>query len=118
MERFQDQVTTPAMTVISQLQGLASPYRLGMVEKNMLNRVRVTKTDLNKVIAIDVGTGKTLKPGSVIVSDRDGVIGDFVLPLEPSLHRVNEGTSETELRRETWLVRLDHPLGSRAPKRN
>ena len=116
MKRFHDQVTIPATALVSRLQGLASPYRLGMVEKNMLNCQRIAKNDLSKIIAIDLETGRTLKPGSAIISDREGVIGDLLLSLEPSLHRVNEGMSETDLRQETWLVRLDHAQGNRAPK--
>lgn len=51
---------------------------------------RFTKDDLEKVIVIDVETEKTLRPGSAIASDREAVIGDFVLSLEPRLHRVSE----------------------------
>lgn len=116
MKRFHDQVTIPAIALVSQLQGLASPYKLGMVNKNLLSSERFTKDNLSEVVAVDLETGKTLKPGSAIVSDRKGVIGNYVLPLEPSLHRVNEGTKETELRQETWLVKLDHALGGRAPR--
>ena len=115
MKRFHDQVTVPATALVSQLQELASPYRLGMTERNMLNRQRLTRNDLSKLVAIDLETGRTLKPSSAIISDREGFIGDLLLALEPSLHRVNEGMSETDLRQETWLVRLDHALGYRAP---
>ena len=52
---------------------------------------------------------------SATVSDREGFIGRFVLSLEPSLHRVNEGTSDTDLRQETWLVSLDDALETRHP---
>lgn len=107
MKEFHDQVTIPATTLVSQLQGLASPYSLKIVEKDFLDYKPFTKDDLRRVIAIDLETGRTLKPGSTIVSNREGVIGEFVLSLEPSVHRVNEGTSETKLRQETWLVRLD-----------
>lgn len=116
MKEFHNQVTIPATTIVSQLQGVASPYRLDMVEKDFLDYKPFTKDDLRRVIAIDLETGRTLKPGSAVVSDKEGIIGEFVLPLEPSLHRVNEGMSEIDLRQETWLVRLDHALGSRAPK--
>ena len=116
MKRFHDQVTVPAMTIVSKLQGLASAYVLNMVSKNLLNCERVTREDLKTVVAIDLETGRTLKPSSVVVSDREGFIGEFVLSLEPSLHRANEGMSDTNLRRETWLVRLDYALGSRAPE--
>lgn len=113
MQRFHDQVAIPATTIVSNLQGLASPYRLDMVGKDFRNCQRVTRDDLRKVIAIDVKTGKALKPGSATVSDREGFIGRFVLSLEPSLHRVNEGTSDTDLRQETWLVSLDDALESK-----
>ena len=46
--------------------------------------------------------------------DRNGAIGDFVLALlvEPGLRRVREGGSAIDMRKETWLVRLDGSLGN------
>lgn len=118
MQEFHDQVTVPAMTIVSKLQGSAPAYRLDMFDNISFKCERFTRDDLNNVTAIDLETRKTLKPGSAIVSGREGVVGDLILPLEPSLHRVNEGASDTDLRRETWLVRLDHGLGSPDPERN
>ena len=74
---------------------------------------RITRNDLKKITAIDLETGKTLKHGSAIVRDREGGIGDLVLPLEPDLRRVREGGSAIDLRKGTWLVRLDKSLGTR-----
>lgn len=116
MQGFHDQVAIPAATIVSNLQGSASQYRLDMAGKDFRNRKRLTREDLRSVIAIDVKTGKTLKPSGAFVSSRDGFLGSLLLPLEPSLHRVNEGRSDTVLRRETWLVSLhdareDHARG-------
>lgn len=82
LNRIHDRVTVPAAIIVSELHGSALVYRLDIQ--------RFTKDDLETVIVIDVETEKTLRPGSAIVSDRGTVIGDFVLSLEPSLHRVSE----------------------------
>ena len=105
-----EQVTVPAMVIVSKLQGLASRFTLGMADGNMLNCGRMTRNDLKIVNAIDLKTGKTVKHGSAIVGDRNGAIGEFVLALEPGLRRVREGGSAIDLRKETWLVRLDDSL--------
>ena len=97
--RIHDRVTVPAAIIVSELHGSALVYRLDIE--------RFTKDDLEKVIVIDVETEKTLKPGSAIVSDREAVIGDSVLSLEPSLHRVNVRGSNIHLHPERWLVRID-----------
>ena len=105
-----EQMTVPAMAIVSKLQGLASTFSLDMASGNFLDRRRITKDDLKRVTAIDLKTGKTVKHGSAIVGDRHGAIGDFVLALEPGLRRVREGGSAIDLRKEIWLVRLDDSL--------
>lgn len=112
MQSFHDQVTVPATTLVSELQGLATAYRLEMASTNSL----ACRNDLEEVIVIDLETGKTLKPGSAVFSDSEGVIGEVVLYLEPSLYRVNEGAADTNLGQQTWLVKLDRGLGSQACK--
>ena len=113
---FHDHITVPAMNIVSKLQGLASEYRLDMASKDLLECRRFTRGDLKKIIAIDLETGKTLRPGSAVVEGREESIGSLVLHLEASLHRVNMGAGDTNLRRGTWLVRLDDSLGSQTPK--
>ena len=110
---FHEQVTVPAMAIVSKLQGLASRFTLDMASGDLVNCRKVTRNDLKKVTAIDLETGKTLRHGSAIVADREGAIGDFVLALEPGLRRVKEEGSAIDLRKETWLVRLDERLGTR-----
>ena len=109
---FHEQVIVPAMAIVSKLQGLASTFTLDMASGDFLNCRKLIRKDLKKVTAIDLKAGKTLKHGSAIVRDREGAIGDLVLPLEPGLRRVKEGGSAIDLRKETWLVRLDERLGS------
>ena len=105
-----EQVTVPAMAIVSKLQELASTYTLDMASADNPNCRRITRNDLKKITAIDLETGKTLKRGSAIVRGREGAIGDLVLPLEPGLRRVKEEGSAIDLRKETWLVRLDESL--------
>ena len=114
MQSFHNQITTPATTIASTLQGLATWYRSDVASIDLLNHRILSREDLKKVIAIDMETGKTLKPGSRSVAGGEEVIGEFILALEPSLDRVIEGRSVIELRKETWLVRLDDNLGSQA----
>lgn len=107
---FHEQVTVPAMAIVSRLQGLASTFTLDMASGDSLKRRKITRNELKKVTSIDMKTGKTLKHGSAIVGNRDGAIGDLVLALEPGLSRVKEGGSAIDLRKETWLVRLDESV--------
>ena len=104
---FHEQVTVPAMAIVSRLQGLAFTFTLDMASGDLLKGRKVTRDDLKRVTAIDLKTGKTLKHGSAIVRNRDGAIGDFVLSLEAGLDRVKGEGGAIELRKETWLVRLD-----------
>ena len=108
-----ERVTVPAMAIVSKLQGLASTFTFDMASGNSLDSRRISRDDLKKVTAIDLKTGKRLKHGSAIVENSNGAIGDFVLALEPGLRRVRERGSAIELRKETWLVRLDESLGNR-----
>ena len=107
---FHEQVTVPAMALVSRLQRLAFTFTLDMASGDSLECRQVTRNDLKKVTAIDLKTGKTLKHGSAIVGNGDGAIGDFVLSLEPGLDRVEGEEKAIELRKETWLVRLDDSL--------
>ena len=107
---FHEQVTVPAMAIVSKLQGLASTFILDMASEDFPGCRRISRNDLKKFTAIDLKTGKTLKHGSAIVGDREGAIGNLVLPLEPGLRRVKEGGNAIDLRKETWLVRLDDSL--------
>lgn len=81
-----------------------------MASGDSLKRRKITRNELKNVTSIDMKTGKTLKHGSAIVGNRDGAIGDLVLALEPGLSRVKEGGSAIDLRKETWLVRLDESV--------
>lgn len=105
-----EQVTVPAMAIVSKLQGLASTFTLDMASGDLACRRRMSRNDVKKVTAIDLKTGKRLKHGSPMVEDRNGAIGDFVLSLEPGLRRVREGGIAIDLRKETWLVRLDENM--------
>ena len=118
IQTFHNQVTVPAMTIVSKLQGSAPEYRLDISGNSVFKCERFTREDFQKVTAIDLETGKALKPGSAVIRMGMGLleIGDWTLLLEPCLHRLNEGVSDTDLRRETWLVKLDHALGSPAPE--
>ena len=62
---------------------------------------------------IDVKTRKTIKGPSTVAHDRDRRIGDVVIPLEPSLWRVNQNEEMTFLRPEVNFIQLDQP----SPKR-
>ena len=105
-------VTLPAMAIVSKLQGLASTLTLDMASEDSLDNGRISMKELENVRAIDLKTGKRVKQGSAIVGDLNGAIGDFFLTLEPGLRLVREGGSAIELRKGTWLVRLDDSLGT------
>lgn len=62
---------------------------------------------------IDIKTEKWLKPDSAVVADRQGIIGDFIVGLEPGLYRIKRDKQEAVLRQPTYLVDLRHPVGKR-----
>ncbi len=67
-------------------------------------------TDLLKVFRIiDSKSERELKPNSAVIADENGIIGKFILCLEPGLYRQIKG-KKTTLHQEMFLVELNHPL--------
>ena len=72
----------------------------------------VPKELLGQIRVIDAATGKTLKPDSLVVPDRDGNIGEQVMTLSPALYRRDQAKF-IPLSQEVILVELYQPLGRR-----
>lgn len=79
----------------------------------MFKGYSVSKTGLSECRMIDVASGKTLKRDSVVVSDSDGVIGEYIMTLWPALYRCDDKDKFVPLSQEIILVELDKPLGRR-----
>ena len=89
-----------------------SDYVVWVTESLVTAFKPVTIEYLKKCKVVDSESGKHLKPDSAVVSDKNGVIGKFVISLEPCLYRVAKG-KEIVLRQETMLIELDQPLAKR-----
>lgn len=61
MTRFHNRVIVLATTIASQLQGLASAYRLDVMSKDLVKGKTVTRENIKKVVTIDLETEKTLE---------------------------------------------------------
>lgn len=79
---------------------------------SVLTRSPIPKTHLGHYRMIDVGTGKTLKPDSPIIPNRDGDIGDEIMVVTPGLLR-HDAEKMVPLLHEKVLVELYKPLGRR-----
>lgn len=110
---FYDRVLLPAVKLANTVRMSTSDYVLSIPELPFTAHKPII-TDLLKVHKmLDLESGRHLKPDSAVVANKDGVIGDFVLCLEPGLSRVIKG-KETTLRQAIFLVKLNHPLGKRS----
>ena len=113
-QRFLDEVVLPAASLASKIQVAASIYEYDLPANPFHEYEPITIDDHEMTKMIDIKTGKTVKARSIVVQDGERRIGEQVMPLEPSLWRINEKDDDTLLRRETILIELDQPL----PKRN
>ena len=63
---------------------------------------------------LNIKNGGYLKPNAPVVADEQGIMGKFIMPLEPGLYRKKGGGDEMTLRPEVYLVDLDHPVAKRS----
>ena len=111
---FYDQVLHPAVKLANAIRMSTTDYVISIPESLTINSrpVAVAKDMLERHKIVDSKSGKQLKPNSALVVDKDGVIGNFIVLLEPTLYRVIKG-KETNLHLGTILVELNHPLPKR-----
>ena len=109
---FYNQVLVPAVKLANAMKMSTSEYVVTIPQLLVTRFKPVTMDMLKKSKMLDSKSGKHLKPDSAVVADKDGVIGNFIIGLEPELCRVAKG-KETMLYPATILVELFHPLGKR-----
>ena len=109
---FYDEVLLPAVKLANAMKISTSEYVVNIPQLLVTKFKPVTIDMLKKSKMLDSKSGKHLKPDSAMVADRDGVIGKFIIGLEPELCRVVKG-EEKMLYQGTILVELLHPLGKR-----
>lgn len=110
---FYDQVLLPAVKLANMIRMSTSNYEFA-IPQSPTTEFEPVFTDLLKVHKmIDFNSGRQLKPDSAVVADQDGIIGDFIICLEPGLCRVVKG-KDTALRQGLFLIELNHPLGKRS----
>lgn len=110
---FYDQIMVPAAKLAVKIQTCAIPYVFSIRKSPLCNFMPLILEHLTMFRLTEYRTGKLLKPDSAVVPDDRGVIGRFIMLLEPSLHRVNGKGDVTMLRLATFLVELNHPVGKR-----
>ena len=111
--RFLEEVVLPAATLATKFQVTASIYEFHIPTYPFRKYEPVTIDDHKSMKMIDVKTRKKIKGSSATVEDRERRIGDIVIPLEPSLWRINENEESTLLRPEANLIELYQPLAKR-----
>ena len=109
---FFEQVLVPAIQLASEIRKSSSEYAFSMPESptTIFKPCTIDLLEVHKMV--DSMSGKQVKPDSAVVANEDGVIGKCMICLEPSFSRVNDG-KETTLRQDTFLVKLDQPMGKR-----
>lgn len=110
---FYDQVLLPAVKLANTIRMSTSDYVFSIQESPIKKFRPVITESLEMHKMINFKSGKQLKPDSAVVADEDGIIGDFIIGLEPGLYRVIKG-KDTTLRQGMFLVELNHPLGKRS----
>ncbi len=114
LQRLYDQIMLPAAELASKVHTSSTKYEFGICKTAFPVWGLLTRYQMRNNKLVDVKTRKTLKPSSAVIEDEDGRIGNLVLPLEPSLKRVDKDGKTVLLRPKTYLVELDHPVGKRA----
>ena len=112
---FYDQVLYPAVKLANAIRMSTTDYVVSIPESLLIKNSRpvaITMDMLERHKIVDFKSGKQLKPNTALVVDKDGVIGNFIVLLEPSLYRVSKGRL-TNLHLGTILVELNHPLPER-----
>ena len=110
---FHAQILLPAIKLANIIRMSTSDYVFSLPERAVKEFKPVTVEKLKKHTMIDFKTGRTLKPDSAVVADKDGNIGNIVISLEPGLYRLMK-PNKSVLRQEVFLVELHHPLGKRS----
>ena len=114
MIRFYQQVLKPAANVATTIRTSASTYAYPIAETPFRKWGPLGLEHMKTYKMLDMKTGSYLKPNAAVVADEQGIIGKFIIPLEPGLYRTKEGKDETTLRPVLYLVKLDHPVAKRS----
>ena len=112
-QRLLDEVVLPAAKLASKIQVAASTYEFYVQKYPFRKYDPITIDDHEVMKMVDVKTRKTIKGSSATIQDGERRIGEIVIPLEPSLWRINENAESTMLRPEVNLIKLDQPLAKR-----
>ena len=113
MTKFYHQVLIPAAELALKIQASAAIYEWTELDPSLTSFKPFKPEHLKVCKMIDIKTDKWLKPDSAVVADRQGIIGDIIVDLEPGLYRIKRDKQETVLRQPTCLVDLRHPVGKR-----
>lgn len=104
----------PAANLANMIQTSSSTYEFQM--PNIYTRwVPLSNSFLQDphCTLVDIKTRKTLKFESKILADEHGVVGDFIISLDPGLYRQNAGKDKTHLHSTSFLVELHRPPAKR-----
>lgn len=71
----------------------------------------VSKDHVAEFVIRDLDSQKVLTRGSSLVPDKDGVLNDWVLSVEPALVRI--GANDVILQKESLVIKLKTPLAKR-----
>jgi len=114
LNRLYKQIMLPAAALASKVHTSSTNYEFDICRSPFPIWGHLTHHHIKTNKLVDMKTRKKLKPSSVVIDGGDGRIGKIVLPLEPSLKRLDKNGKTVLLRPKTYLVELDHPVGKRA----
>lgn len=112
-EKVYREVMLPAAELANLMQGSATSYKLHMPTTILTRHKPAVMEDLKRYRVVEARSGKHVKPVSAVAADEHGVIGHYIINLEPALYRVNGNQEEVVLLLPMFLIELLHPLGKR-----
>ena len=105
-----EQVVTPAMKLMFQITISSSAYDFHLPRPRWTDAL-VHKSMIQLHQLVDMSTRKTLTTRTNVKEGKGGYIGEALLALKPSFHRIKDDGQSIELVPSGFLVGLYHALG-------
>ena len=105
-QRLLYEVVLPAARLASKIQGAATIYEVYVSGDPFRKRNRFIINDHTTTKMVDIKTRKIVKGSSATSQNGERRISNIVIPIEPSLSRIDEDEASTLLRPEVYLTEI------------